>query len=66
MDSLKYKTEQYRIRCLDVYVRDSCNFWDLSNAVLKRIEGHNYVGDKSVQVKYICGKEKVYLSLLNS
>ena len=46
--------EGYKLRHINGNVIDTGNFWELSNEVLDRIEGNNYIENKNVH--YECLK----------
>ena len=53
MDSFKNRLENYKSDCLNSTITRPGNFWELSNAVLDRIEGANYAANKSVHNEYL-------------
>ena len=53
IDSFKFMLEGYKLGHLNGYVIDTVNFWELSNEVLDRIEGNNYIENKKVHNYYL-------------
>ena len=53
IDSFKNRLENYKSDCLNSTIMRPGNFWELSNAVLDRIEGANYAENKSVHNEYL-------------
>ena len=52
IDSFKFMLEGYKLRHINGNVVDTGNFWELSNEVLDRIEGNNYMNNKKVHKEY--------------
>ena len=50
IDSFKFMLKGYK---LNGNVIDTGNFWELSNEVLDRIEGNNYIENKKVHNEYL-------------
>ena len=46
IDSFKFMLEGYKLGHLNGNVIDTGNVWELSNEVLDRIEGNNYIENK--------------------
>ena len=53
IDSFKCMLEEYKLSYIHANVIDTGNFWELSNEVLDRIEGSNYVENKKVHNEYL-------------
>ena len=53
IDSFKFMLEGYKLRHINGNVIDTGNFWELSNEVLDRIEGNNYIENKKVHNEYL-------------
>ena len=53
IDSFKFMLEGYKLGHLNGNVIDTGNFWELSNEVLDRIEGNNYIENKKVHNEYL-------------
>ena len=54
IDSFKFMLEEYELSYIHANVIDTGNFWDqVSNEVLDRIEGNNYVENKKVHNEYL-------------
>ena len=53
IDSFKILSEGYKLRHINGNVIDTGNFWELSNEVLERIEGYNYIDDMKVHNEYL-------------
>ena len=61
IDNFKFMLEGYKLRHINGNVIDTGHFWELSNEVLDRIEGYNYIDYKKVhKIKSFFCKEKVY------
>ena len=53
VDSFKMMLENYKMSCINDHIVDTGNFWELSNEVLNRIEGNNYLENKKVHNEYL-------------
>ena len=53
INSFKNRLENYKSDCFNSTITPPGNFWELSNAVLDRIEGANYPENKSVHNEYL-------------
>ena len=53
IDSFKFMLEGYKLRHINGNVIETVNFWELSNEVLDRIEGNNYIENKKVHNEYL-------------
>ena len=53
IDSFKFMLEGYKLGHSNGNVIDTGNFWELSNEVLDRIEGNNYIENKKVHNEHL-------------
>ena len=53
IDSFKFMLEEYKLSYIHANFIDTGNCWELSNEVLDRIEGSNYVENKKVHNEYL-------------
>ena len=53
IDSFNNRLENYKSDCLNSTITRPGNFWELSNAVLDRIEGANYAENKNIHNEYL-------------
>ena len=52
IDSFTFMLKGYKLRLINGNVIDTGNFWELSNKVLDRIEGNNYIEKNKVYNEY--------------
>ena len=71
INSFKNRLESYKLDCISSANERPGNFWELSDAVLSRIEGANYADNKSSHNEFskkesLCGKKKIYQHALSA
>ena len=60
INSFKNQLESYKLDCISSVNERPGNFWELSDAVLSRIEGANYTDNKSSHNEFL--KRKPYVA----
>ena len=53
INSFKNRLESYKLDCISSANERPGNFWELSDAVLSRIEGANYADNKSLHNEFL-------------
>ena len=58
--SFKIQLEEFKKRCLANSMSNDSYFWEISDIVLSKIEGSNYIINKVKHNEYLWFKETVY------
>ena len=59
INSFKNRLESYKLDCISSANERPGNFWELSDAVLSRIQGANYADNKSSHNEFL--KKRIFM-----
>ena len=51
--NFKVKLEEFKQKCISNSVRNYCYFWEVSDEVLSKIEGTNYIENKDKHIQFL-------------
>lgn len=51
--NFKVKLEEFKQKCISNSVRNDCYFWEVSDEVLSKIEGTNYIENKDKHIQFL-------------